>query len=152
MLESAIPIEAPKHSFKNFDEARQWAKENIVGTYKNNNTGEDINVSKTAIDKYLSMKAVKKSVSMNTHLSALKILPKLIQTSILKETHPDKGNDINVKEIQRLYGTISYEGQTYPVKITVKVIKRKGNNAYSYEVMKIESPIEETLPGQSKTW
>jgi hypothetical protein len=63
MLESTTPIEAPKHRFKNLDEARKWAKENITGTYNNKNTGEDISVSKTAIGKYLSEKAVSKSVN-----------------------------------------------------------------------------------------
>jgi hypothetical protein len=150
MLENAIPIETPKHSFKNFNEARQWAKENIVGTYKNDNTGEEINVSKKAIDKYLSKKAVKKSVNMDTHLSTLKILPKLIETSILQEIHQDKGNDVNIKEIQRLYGVVNYEGQVHSVKLTVKVIKNGSNNAYSYEVMKIKNPDKQlSHPGNS---
>jgi hypothetical protein len=150
MLEGTTPVETPKHSFKSLNEARQWAKENIVGTYKNDNIGENLNISKTAIDKYLSMKAVKKSVNMDAHLSALKQLPKLIETSVLKETHPDKGDDINIKEIQRLYGAIDYERQTYPVKITVKVIKSGENNAYSYEVMEIENPDEQlSHPGSS---
>jgi hypothetical protein len=40
MLEEIIPIKAPKHNFKNFGEARKWAKENIVGMHKNDNTGK----------------------------------------------------------------------------------------------------------------
>jgi hypothetical protein len=63
MLKDATPIETPRHRFKNFDEARKWAKENIVGTYKNENTDEDISISKRVIEKYLSKKAVKKSIS-----------------------------------------------------------------------------------------
>jgi hypothetical protein len=140
MLEGTTPIDAPKHSFKNFDEARRWARENIVGTYKNEHTGEDINVSKTAIDKYLSEKAVTKSVNMDAHLSALKQLPSLIKTSILRELKQDRDDNPEIKEIQRLYGAISYEGLTHPVKITVKVTRSQGNKAYSYEVMEIENP------------
>jgi hypothetical protein len=46
MPENTTPVETPKHGFKNFDEARRWAKEHIVGTYKNESTGEDINFQK----------------------------------------------------------------------------------------------------------
>jgi ribosomal protein L25 (general stress protein Ctc) len=138
MLKDATLIEMPRHRFKNFDEARKWAKENIVGMYKNENTGEDISISRRAVDKYLSKKAVKKSISIDAHLSTLKVLPELIKTSILKETHPDKGEDVNIKEIQRLYGVVSYGEKKHPVKITVKIIKGEGNKAYSYEVMGIE--------------
>jgi hypothetical protein len=150
MLEGTTPIETPKHSFKNFDEARKWAKENIVGTYRNDNTGENISVSRTAIDKYMSASAVLKSVNKNAHMSALKVIPELLKTSLLKESNKDRDDDYHIKEIQRLYGAISYEGKTYPVKITVKATKNEGNKAYSYEVIQIESPIEhEELSGQS---
>ncbi|MDR3189318.1 MAG: hypothetical protein LBT94_09085 [Prevotellaceae bacterium] len=141
MLEGTTPIDAPKHRFKNFDEARRWARENIVGTYKNEHTGEDINVSKTAIDKYVSASAVLKSVNKDAHLSALGQIPKLIQTAILRERQQDRDNNQDIKEIQRLYGAISYEGAQYPVKITVKAYPTGSNKAYSYEVVKIENPI-----------
>ncbi|MDR3189317.1 MAG: hypothetical protein LBT94_09080 [Prevotellaceae bacterium] len=150
MLEGTTPIDAPKHSFKNFDEARRWARENIVGTYKNGNTGEDIYISRKAIDKYLSRKAVEKSVDRDVHLSALKQMPKLTETSVLKEQKSDEENNSSIKEIQRFYGAIRYEGKIYPVKITVKAYYREGNKAYSYEVMKIESPTARSaLSGQS---
>jgi len=132
-------IEAPKHDFKNIAEARIWAKENITGTYHNKNTGEDISVSKTAIDKYLSESAIKKSVNLDTHLSALKQLPNLVKTSILRDSYPDRDNDVHIKEIQRLYGLINYKGINYPVKITVKVTYNDGSKLYSYEVMDIET-------------
>ncbi|MDR1897946.1 MAG: hypothetical protein LBR10_14270 [Prevotellaceae bacterium] len=142
MLEGTVPIDTPKHDFKNFAEARAWAKENIVGIYKNINTGENIYIAKNAIDKYLSASAVLKSVNKDAHISAIKILPQLIKTSLLKGIQKDRDNNYHIEEIQRLYGAINYEGKTYPVKITVKVIKNEGHKAYSYEVMKIESPIE----------
>jgi len=142
-------IDTPKHSFKNIKEAKTWAKENITGIYRNINTQEDIRVSKTSIDKYLSASAVKKSVSLDAHLSALIKIPNLIETSILKETKRDRVNDSNINEIRRFYGTIDYENIIYPVKITVKVIKCGENKAYSYEIMQIESPTtQKELSGQ----
>ncbi|MCL2650324.1 MAG: hypothetical protein FWD60_04755, partial [Candidatus Azobacteroides sp.] len=133
-------IDTPKHNFKNISEARKWAKENIAGTYHNTNTSEDIDVSKTVIDKYLSQSAVGKSANLDVHLSTLKQLPKLIETSVLLETSQDRDNKPKIKEIQRLYGAINLEGDNYPVKITVKAYSHGKNNAYSYEVMNIETP------------
>jgi hypothetical protein len=74
-LEGLEIIETLRHDFKNIAEARSWAKENITGTYRNTNTNEDISISGKAIYKYLSEKAVSKSVNLNAHLSALKQLP-----------------------------------------------------------------------------
>ena len=141
MLDGTTPINTPKHDFKNFDEARKWANKNVVGTYKNTHSNEDINVSRRTIKKYLSASAVLKSVDKDTHLSALTELPVLIETSILKETYGDKNNNLDIKAIQRFYGAIDYENKIYPVKITVKAYPVGTNNAYSYEVMEIESPI-----------
>ncbi|MDR2813789.1 MAG: hypothetical protein LBB79_03925 [Prevotellaceae bacterium] len=153
MLERTAPIDTPKHSFKNFDEARKWAKENIVGTYRNDDTGEDIYISKTTIEKYTSESAIQKSVSKDVHLSTLKKLPVTIKTAVLKETKKDRVNNPHIVEIQRLYGAIKYEDKIYLVKITVKVTRREGNRAYSYEVMEKENPgqspgnLPERTPG-----
>jgi hypothetical protein len=114
MLEGTTPIETPKHDFKNIAEARSWAKENITGTYYNVNAGEDISVSRTSIDKYLSESAIKKSVDLDAHLSALKKLPQLIENSVLVERHPDRDSDNHIKEIQRLYSAINYKGKIFP--------------------------------------
>ena len=136
MLNGTTPINTPKHNFKNFNEARIWAKENIVGSYINDNTGEDICVSKTAIDKYMSASAVLKSIDKDAHLSALTKLPHLITASILKETKQDRGNNQHIKEIQRFYGAINYENETYLIKLTVKAYSTGKSKVYSYEVMK----------------
>jgi len=141
LLSETTPINTPKQHFKNFNEARKWGKENIIGTYKNLHTNENIYISKTAIDKYLSNKAVSKSVCIDAHLSALIKLPKIIEVSVLKEIHLDERKKPTVIEIQRFYGAINYINMIYPVKITVKVYTEQTNKAYSYEVMKIESPI-----------
>ncbi|GHT12971.1 hypothetical protein AGMMS4956_08400 [Bacteroidia bacterium] len=135
-----------KHNFKSFNEAKIWAKKHIVGTYRNEDTGNDIYIAKNAIDKYLSASAVLKSVDKDVHLSALMVLPRLIEISVLSASQQDRNNDYHIKEIQRFYGTIRYENVIFPVKITVKVIQNEGNKAYSYEVMKIENPAEHEAP------
>ena len=142
-----------EHGFKNFDEARAWAKEHIVRTLTDAETGGkgEIRVSNNAVAKFLSESAVAKSDSKDLHLSVLKILPDVIRESIDAEQHPDykKGEDGSrsaengVNEhvtIHRLYGAINVDGKTYRVKVTLK--EDRTNNepqkAYSYEATKIE--------------
>ncbi|MBQ6069480.1 MAG: hypothetical protein IJK84_08260 [Bacteroidales bacterium] len=128
-----------EHGFANFGEARKWAKKNIVGEYNNPEIG-GVNISGTAIDKYLSEKAVSKSDNKDVHLSALKVMPSIIENSIVGEVHNDREGDSNIRDIVRLYGAIDIDGKTYRVKTTVKrynddAVKTK---AYSYEVTEIE--------------
>ena len=133
------------HGFKNFAEARKWAKEKILGTYINPEIGEIV-VSGKAIDKYLSGKAVGQSHSLDAHLSALQVLPQLIENSIVGEVHEDRSHNENLKDIVRLFGAINIGNETSRVKITVKRYSDKNapNKAYSYEVTEIE-PLEGTL-------
>ena len=129
-------VVTPKHRFKNFDEARSWAKENIVGIHQNEDTKESVCIAKNTIGKYLSASAVLKSIDKDIHLSALMQLPKLIKTAVLKERQKDKHNNPDIKEIQRFYGAILYENNVYFVKITVKAYPVWQYKAYSYEVLK----------------
>ena len=133
-------ISAPQdHGFKNFAEARRWAKENIVGSVQQPEIGE-VNISGTAVDKYLSQKAVEKSDSKNVHLSALHVLPRIIKESIVSEIHADKNNNENLKDIVRLFGAIEIDGKVFRVKTTGKRYNNENEKtkAYSYEVKEIE--------------
>ena len=94
----------------------------------------------------MSKKAVEKSISIDAHLSALKQMPSLVKTALLKESTADKDNNIDIREIQRLYGAIRYENQSYSVKITVKVYKTEVSKAYSYEVINVKTlPINDRV-------
>ena len=142
------------HGFKNFKEARNWAKKNIVKIYTEEETGGKglVRISNTALDKYLSQKAVDKSDSQDVHLAVLKVLPSVLKESIDAETHPDfiKGadgerrtdNGINKDLlVHRCYGAVNIDGKIYRVKITLKEEARNKDlphKAYSYEATKIE--------------
>ena len=133
-------VSAPQdHGFKNFAEARRWAKENIVGSVQQPEIGE-MNISGTAVDKYLSQKAVEKSISIDVHFSALRVMPLIIVNSMVGETHEDKKSDKHIKNIVLLYSAIEIEGKTYRVKTTVKRYcdPNTRTKAYSYEVTEIE--------------
>lgn len=113
-------VSAPQdHGFKNFAEARRWAKKNIVGSVQQPEIGE-VNISGMAIDKYLSQKAVEKSVSIDVHFSALRVMPQIIANSFVGETHGDKKGDEHIKDIVLLFSAIEIEGKSYRVKTTVK--------------------------------
>ncbi len=142
------------HGFANYNDARNWAKQNISKTYSNEQTGGkgDIRISNAAIDKFLSQSSVDKSDNKDVHLSVLKVLPDLLRTSIDVETHPDflkgtdgkrtVGNEINKNVlVHRCYGAVSIDGVPYRVKITLKEDVRNSNlphNTHSYEATKIE--------------
>lgn len=133
-------VTAPQdHGFKNFDEARKWAKKNIVGIAQQPEIGE-VNISGTAVEKYLSQKAVEKSVSIDVHFSALRVMPRIILNSIVGETHGDKKGDEHIKDIVILYSAINIEDNIYRVKTTVKRYNdpKTRTKAYSYEVTEIE--------------
>lgn len=153
--ETRINIVAAKaeHGFKNYAEAKTWAKEHIARTYNSKETGGkgDIRISNAAVDKYLSQSAVDKSDSKDVHLSVLKVLPDVIRESVDAEQHADfkKGEDgvrsaengINPNvTIHRLYGAVRMDGKVYRVKVTLKKNTRTKETpkAYSYEATKIE--------------
>ena len=142
------------HGFKNYAEAKAWAKEHIARTYSGEETGGkgDIRISNAAVDKYLSQSAVDKSESKDVHLAVLKVLPDVIRESVDAEQHADfkKGEDgvrsaengINPDvTIHRLYGAVRMDGKVYRVKVTLKedsARSRDPKKAYSYEATKIE--------------
>ena len=143
----------PEHGFKNYAEAKTWAKEHIARTYSGEETGGkgDIRISNAAVDKYLSQSAVDKSESKDVHLAVLKVLPDVIRESVDAEQHADfkKGKDgvrsaengINPDvTIHRLYGAVRMDGKVYRVKVTLKENTRTKDTpkAYSYEATKIE--------------
>lgn len=141
------------HGFKNYKEAKSWAKSNIARTYSNEDTGGkgEIRISNAAIDKYLSQSAVDKSDSKDVHLAVLKILPDVIRESVNAEQHADykkgedgmrnKKNGINPDvTIHRLYGAVRMNGKLYRVKVTLKEnnTSKEPKSPHSYEATKIE--------------
>ena len=142
------------HGFKNYKEAKNWAKQNIAKVYSADETGNkgEVRISNSAIDKFLSQKAVDKSDSQDTHLAVLKVLPSVLKESIDAETHPDSLKGANGKRsaengmnkdvlVHRCYGAVDIDGKVYRVKITLKEEVRNKDlphKAYSYEATKIE--------------
>lgn len=167
LANKSVHIESAKlnHGFANFDEAKEWAKNHIVCTLNNDESGgkNKVKISSTAVNKYLSESAVAKSENKDVHLAVLKKLPEIIQSSVDVETTPDfkkdekgvrkVGNEINKNVlIHRCYGAVAINGSIYRVKITLKEYKdiNEANKAYSYEATKIEL-LAGTLANDSKS-
>lgn len=125
--------------FSNIRDAKAFAKENLQGKiFINKDTGEKINVSRTSIDKTFSGKAFGQSNNQSAHIQAISQLGKILENSILIENYPDRNNDPSIEGIQRFYGVINYDGDTYKVKTTVKKVKKEGNRYYTYEIQETE--------------
>lgn len=154
---NVVPVE--KHSFKGNNEgaienARKWAKENLVTTGKSElptmRDGTPYTISKKAVDKYLSSSAVSKSDDLGVHLSVLPKLTDVIHESIEAEIHPDYNKDENENRsiengygdnilVHRLYGAVRLDGKMYRVKTTMQEFRGgEENKPHSYEVTKIE--------------
>lgn len=146
-------VEAAPHQFKNFNEAKSWAKENIARVYSDEETGGkgEIRISRNAIDKYLSQSAIHNSSSEEVHLSVLKVLPDVIREGVDAETHLDylKGGDgVRSPEfginkgvmIHRVYSAVELSGELYRVKVTLKMYDdlNTPGKPHSYEAIKIE--------------
>lgn len=142
------------HGFKNYKEAKNWAKQNIAKVYSADETGNkgEVRISNSAIDKFLSQSAVDKSDTKDVHLSVLKVLPEVLKESIDAETHPDFLKGANGKRsaengmnkdvlVHRCYGAVDIDGKVYRVKITLKEDLRDKSFphvTHSYEATKIE--------------
>lgn len=128
-------------TFPNFKEAEKWAKENIIGSYKNSDTNETITISADSINKYTHASSVFKSSNKNTHLATLRNLPDIVKNAILVEAHSDKNGSPQLEEVQRFYTAIEADNKIQRVKLTVKVYADKNypNKAYNYEVIEIET-------------
>ena len=89
-------VSVPKHNFSGSakeatQQAKDWAKENIVRTYTDEETGGKgrIRISANSIHECLNPNALAKSANINAHISALTKLPEIIRESVDCESHPD---------------------------------------------------------------
>lgn len=73
-------------------------------------------------------------------MSALRVMPQLIENSIVGVIYEDKDWNTNIRDVVRLFGAIEVAHRTYCVKTTVKRYNDKNlkSKAYSYEVKEIE--------------
>ena len=140
-------INAARHDFTNLNEAGDWAKQNIVGTYRNKDTGESVRVSNRSISEFLARPTVAKSSSQGYHLATLRVIPRLLENAVLTEEHADRKGRADF-QIQRFYAAVNIKGNLRRVKLTVRAFHEGSSKSYSYEVAKIEETVDGSLRSQ----
>lgn len=149
-----------RHSFTGtglqaIEKAMVWAQGRIVKDHwyhKHMSDGFKYLIDGTSIEKYLSESSTTGSDNLGVHLATLKVLPRVINRSILAETHPDYGkvngqrsadNGVNNPNmlVHRLYGAIEIDGQLYRVKTTLHERYSADDRAYDYMVTNMELVI-----------
>lgn len=149
-----------RHSFTGtglqaIEKAMVWAQGRIVKDHwyhKGMSDGFKYLIDDTSIEKYLSESSTTGSDNLGVHLATLKVLPRVINRSILAETHPDYGkvngqrsadNGVNNPNmlVHRLYGAIDIDGQLYRVKTTLHERYNADDRAYDYMVTNMELVI-----------
>lgn len=132
----------------------RWAKKNIIDkdsyVVDSNGVRHDCAITATAIEKYLSSKAIDKSVSRDLHLKVLPLLSRVLANSVEVEVHPDynKVDEVRKPEngynaetlMHRFYGAVEVDGEVYRAKSTIKEYRDKNTQLkpYTYEVTNIE--------------
>ena len=137
------------------EKAMAWAQGRIVKDHwyhKGMSDGFKYLIDGTSVEKYLSESSTTRSDNLGVHLATLKVLPRVINRSILAETHPDYGkvngqrsadNGVNNPNmlVHRLYGAIEIDGQLYRVKTTLHERYNADDRAYDYMVTNMELVI-----------
>lgn len=137
------------------EKAMEWAQGRIVKDHwyhKGMSDGFKYLIDGTSVEKYLSESSTTGSDNLGVHLATLKVLPRVINRSILAETHPDYGkvngrrsaeNGVNNPNllVHRLYGAIEIDGQLYRVKTTLHERYNADDRAYDYMVTNMELVI-----------
>lgn len=102
--------------------AKQWLKNNIRGEYINNDTGEEIQVSKVGINEVTSH-----GERDEAHLKSLVGVPSIIENAVFIEEHPNiKGHDKYDSYRYYVCG-LKINGIDYTAKVVIGV---KGDNKY----------------------
>lgn len=87
--------------------AREYIQKHFQGKpFTNRDTGWVITVGKRGRDKLTSGKDA-------THYNSVVELPKLIEQSVLAESHADRGGDPNIRAVHRFYAPIELRGILY---------------------------------------
>jgi len=84
--------------------------------------------------------AIKKSVSPKLHALAVANIKKLFENAAIDVTHKDTKGNRDVELVHRVGALMTYQGEHYPVKITLKQYfdSKKGTRLYSVEALTVE--------------
>jgi len=114
-------------------EARKWAVENLPGIYRNEQTGWDIEITRSRVAKQTSQREDR------LHYEAMRVMPALVREAVLANTEPDRAGDPHIKAIHRLYAPLRTGEGLARVKLTVKEYA-DGRKLYDHSLTEMEEP------------
>ncbi len=149
-LRESTPVTIMGEEYKgkyelNRDSAKQWIKDNLRGTYVNEDTGDKIELSKVGANKVTSH-----GERDEAHLKSIVAIPQLIEKSIFIAEQPnEKGNDKYDSYRYYVCG-LNIAGEDYTAKIVIGV---KGDSKYyDHRLTRIEKgTLIDNLNGMAKS-
>ena len=149
-LRESTPVTITGEEYKgkyelNRDSAKQWIKDNLRGTYVNEDTGDKIELSKVGANKVTSH-----GERDEAHLKSIVAIPQLIEKSIFIAEQPnEKGNDKYDSYRYYVCG-LNIAGEDYTAKIVIGV---KGDSKYyDHRLTRIEKgTLIDNLNGMAKS-
>lgn len=137
----------PERSATNFREARSAVAVFQGKPIRNAETGMVARVSRNAVDKMLSGKAVAKSTSARDHSLAVANADKLFANALLNESHADTRGDMSVEAVHRFVAPmLNAEGEVLAVKLTVKEFAGTASSVlYTIETIEVDESGEARL-------
>lgn len=103
------------------EERRKFVK-SLVGKYKNDETGWNINLSGENVSHAMKSAISNNVADFRTSMSIIRVLPQLIKHARLVETHDDRHGSEDVPHVHRMYVPVRLgdDSDFYSVKLTVK--------------------------------
>lgn len=135
-LRESTPVTITGEEYKgkyelNRDSAKQWIKDNLRGTYVNEDTGDKIEIRKDGAQKVTSH-----SMGNEAHLKSLVAIPQMIENSIFIDELPNEKGNGKYDSYRYYVCGLKIGGVDYTVKITVGV--KGGSKYYDHSLTEIE--------------
>lgn len=119
-------------------------KEKLRGTYKNKQTGWDIELTGRGIKHSLNS-VISRGLGGIEHIEAVENLPALIENAVLIESHEDR-KEQGLKAVHRMYTPMRINNSIFTVKLTVKEYD-KGMKATIDEIRRqYDVSLEKKMP------
>ncbi|MDR1231321.1 MAG: hypothetical protein LBK61_07965 [Spirochaetaceae bacterium] len=128
------------------DAIRKLIKQN--NSFTNKATNITAVISGKSISKLGFIKDEERVYPTAIHAQAVANIDKLFENAQLHITHNDRRNNPDIKQIHRFGTVMEYDGDYYPIKITVKEFHQEDNKLYSVEAVSIDE-TEKTDAGRT---
>lgn len=124
--------------------ALRWALDNIRGSYRNDETGWDIEVRREGLEKIASAGKRAERIA-RAHFDAITAIPETLKFARLVESRPDRGGNPDIRQIHIFRSGLTVGDQSFNVRLTVKETIQ-GKRLYDHSLTEIEEPAAKAGP------